>query len=146
MDSNATHADDPDQWKPERSITACLLGPTAVLALTGGLVSQREFLGVANVGFLTLLIVLGAALAGGRLAGFVTAVVGALAFNYFHTQPFLTLRVAVREDVISVVLCSVAGIAIGDVGGRLYERTQRLRRVERELEVARRERAAACGG
>lgn len=138
MNTDAPDADDDvDHWKTERSITACLAGPMAALALTGGLVSQRDRLGVANVGFLALLVVLGAALAGGRLAGVITAVIGALAFNYFHTQPYLTLEVAVREDVISVALCAIVGLAIGDVGGRLYERTQQLRRARHELEEAR---------
>jgi K+-sensing histidine kinase KdpD len=140
---NTDHVDvgnaEVDAWKVQRSVAACLAGPVAALALTGGLVSQREDLGLANVGFLTMLVVLGAALVGGRLAGVLTAVVGALAFNYFHTQPYLSFEVAVRADAISVVLLGLVGLAVGDIGGRLYDRTRQLRDAQDELRDVRRE-------
>jgi K+-sensing histidine kinase KdpD len=121
------------QWDVERSIAASIAGPAAALTLTGALVSLRDTLGVANVGFLTVLVVLAAALVGGRVAGLLTAVVGALAFNFFHTQPYLTFEVAVREDVISVLLCGLVGLAVGEVGGQLHERTRQLRAAQAEL-------------
>jgi K+-sensing histidine kinase KdpD len=115
-----------DTWRIENSIIAGIAGPVAALAVAGALVGQRETLGIANVGFVILLIVLIASLVGGRPAGLATAVVGALGFNFFHTQPYQSFAVAAREDVISVILCGIAGIGIGEVGARLHRRSDEL--------------------
>jgi K+-sensing histidine kinase KdpD len=111
----------------DRSAAAAIAGPIAALTVAGALVSRRETLGVANVGFVILLVVLLASVIGGRIAGVLTAVVGALAFNFFHTQPYLSFAVAAREDVISVILCGAAGIGIGEVGARLHQYADDLR-------------------
>ena len=100
---------DPDDAAAEIRLAAAVTGPLAALGLAGALVAGRDQLGVANVGFIMMLVVLGAGVAGGRVPGTITAIVAALAFNLFHTQPYLSLEVAARQDVISVGLLAVAG-------------------------------------
>ena len=39
----------------------------------------------------------------------------AISFNFFHTEPYRTLRIDDREDVITVVLIFVVGVAVGEV-------------------------------
>lgn len=48
-------------------------------------------------------------------AGAVTSVIAALALNYFHTQPYRTLRIDDRRDVISVLLLGALGLAVSAV-------------------------------
>ena len=47
-----------------------------------------------------------------------SAGVGALAFNYFHTQPLLSFAVAARQDAISVILLAVVGGIVGETAAR----------------------------
>lgn len=120
---------DPDDAAAEIRLAAAVTGPLAALGLAGALVAQRDQLGVANVGFIMMLIVLGAGVAGGRVPGTITAIVAALAFNLFHTQPYLSLEVAARQDAISVGLLAVAGAVVGEVGARAGRRRRALVRV-----------------
>jgi K+-sensing histidine kinase KdpD len=137
MNPSITSLNDPsDTWRIENSIIAGIAGPVAALTVAGALVGQRDTLGVANVGFIVLLIVLVASLIGGRPAGLATAIVGALSFNFFHTQPYQSFAVSAREDVISVVLCAIAGVGIGEVGARLHRRSAELSHARAAIRLA----------
>ena len=48
-------------------------------------------------------------------AGVTTSVVAALAFNFFHTQPYYSLRISDRFDIITTVLLAVVGLAVGEI-------------------------------
>jgi K+-sensing histidine kinase KdpD len=60
-------------------------------------------------------VVVTAAVFGGRMAGGVTSIAAALSFDYFHTQPFYSLRINDREDIIAAVLLLVMGVAVGQL-------------------------------
>lgn len=49
------------------------------------------------------------------LAGVSTSIAAALSLNYFHTEPYRTLRITDRRDVYSVVLLAVLGLAVSAV-------------------------------
>ena len=51
----------------------------------------------------------------GRLAGFTAAAVAAISFNFFHTQPYLTLRIKEGQDVVTVLLLLVVGLVVGEL-------------------------------
>jgi hypothetical protein len=46
------------------------------------------------------------------LAGVTTSVAAALALNYYHTEPFHTLRVTDSRDVLSIVLLLLLGLTV----------------------------------
>ena len=48
-------------------------------------------------------------------AGVSTSIAAALSLNYFHTEPYRTLRITDRRDVYSVVLLGVLGLAVSAV-------------------------------
>ena len=84
--------------------------------LVGGLMAPiRDWLGAANVALVLAIVVVVAAIFGGRLAGGVTSLAAAFSFDYFHTQPYYSLRIDKREDVIAAVLLLVMGIAVGQL-------------------------------
>ena len=60
-----------------------------------------------------MVVVIGAAALGGRTAGVYTALSAALAFNFWHTKPYLSLRVHDVADIITTVLLLVAGLLVG---------------------------------
>ncbi|MEZ5265607.1 MAG: DUF4118 domain-containing protein [Acidimicrobiales bacterium] len=139
---------DADEAAAEIRLAAALAGPVAALGLAGALVAWRSALGVANVGFVMMLVVLAAGATGGRAAGVLTAVVAALAFNLFHTQPYLSLAVAARQDAISVGVLAAAGAVVGEVGARSGQRKraqQRLQAAQRDVDAVLRAVADGAG-
>jgi hypothetical protein len=99
------------------------------LVVAMALVPVREEFGGANVAIVLVIIIIAAA-AGGRLAGGVTGLVAAMAFNFLHTEPYLSLRIHAGRDVFTVVLLVVVGLIVGQLaqvyGGTRKRSEQRL--------------------
>jgi hypothetical protein len=69
----------------------------------------------ANVALALMVVVVSAAALAGRLAGAIAAVSSALAYDFFHTRPYLSLRMTLRDDVETTVLLLLAGLIVGTV-------------------------------
>ena len=112
------------------------------MAVAGALVGVRDDLDNANVALLLMAIVVVAGVLGGRVAGITVALVSSLSFNFFHTQPYQSLRINRGNDVITVVLLFVSGLVVGEVATRRRGARQvaasRSVEVERLHDVARR--------
>ncbi len=91
------------------------IGAGVAIAVGGLLVSIRDWLGTSNVALVLAVIIVAAATFGGRAAGFLTSIAAALSFDYFHTQPYYTLRIDDREDVITAVLLLSLGLIVGEL-------------------------------
>jgi Domain of unknown function (DUF4118) len=70
----------------------------------------RESAGLENVVVVYVIVVALAAAIGGRMAGLATSLSAALAYNWFFTTPYETLRIDTAEQVATVVLLFVAGL------------------------------------
>jgi len=104
---------------------AASMGSLGLLVFSMFLVPLRDFLGAANVAIILLLGVQVVAIIGGRRGGILAAVVAALSFDFFFTEPYLRLVITDRHDIVTAVLLLVAGIATSELGAL---------RVRRELE------------
>jgi len=82
------------------------------------LVSLRDRMLNANVAIVLTLVVVAVAATGGRQAGVVAAVSSALSFDFFHTRPYLQLRIASGNDVETTVLLLAVGLAVGHLASR----------------------------
>ena len=91
------------------------IGSMAAIAVAGVLVPVRSTIGNTNVALVLVLVIVVAASFGGRAAGVTTSVVAALSFNFFHTQPYYSLRISDRFDIITTVLLVVVGLAVGEI-------------------------------
>lgn len=91
------------------------LGAFAAIAVAGLLVPLRSTIDNTNVALVLVLVIVAAASFGGRAAGVTTSVVAALAFNFFHTQPYYSLRISDRFDIITTILLAVVGLAVGEI-------------------------------
>ena len=112
----------------EESTLAASLGSLILLVFSLALVPLRGFLGAANIAIILLLGVQVVAIVGGRLGGVLAAVVAALSFDFFFTEPYLRLVITDRYDVITAVLLLVAGIATSELGSlRVRRELRRLR-------------------
>jgi hypothetical protein len=74
--------------------------------------------GSTNTALVLVLVVLVAALTGGRTAGAVAAVSSVLAFDFFHTQPYLSLTIDSTDDLITTILLLPIGLLVGTVAAR----------------------------
>ncbi len=83
------------------------------VALGGALTPVRDWLGSTNVALCFAVVVVGAAIFGGRLAGGVTSIAAAMSFDFFYTKPYYALRIDKREDIIAAALLLVMGVAVG---------------------------------
>jgi K+-sensing histidine kinase KdpD len=93
---------------------SCAAG-SVIIFVAGLLVGVRDTIGNTNVALILVVFIVAAAVFGGRMAGVTAAVVAATSFNFFHTQPYLTLRIKEGEDVITVALLVVVGLIVGEL-------------------------------
>jgi K+-sensing histidine kinase KdpD len=77
----------------------------------------RESAGLENVVVVYVIVVALAAAVGGRAAGLATSLSAALAYNWFFTTPYGTLRIDSAEQVATVLLLLLAGL-LASLGGR----------------------------
>jgi two-component system sensor histidine kinase KdpD len=74
----------------------------ALALLTGALWPVHERIGLLSVGFLYLIVVIGATTFGGQGAGILASVLGFALFDYFLVPPYLTLAIKEPEDVFAL--------------------------------------------
>jgi K+-sensing histidine kinase KdpD len=100
-----------DRWV----LAAALAGPVLVAA---ALVPVRDDLVSTNTALLLVVVVVAVAATGHRVAAALAALVAAGAFNFFHTQPYYSLRINSGDDLETAVLLLLVGLAVGEVAAR----------------------------
>jgi K+-sensing histidine kinase KdpD len=100
-----------------RGALAVVCPVVAVMALA----PVRNHIENTNVALGIVILVLLAAAVGGRRAGMIAAISSAVAFDFFFTRPFASLRVAASKDLQTTVLLA----CIGAIGGELVDRARR---------------------
>jgi K+-sensing histidine kinase KdpD len=94
-------------------------GAVAVpMAAAAALVPVRDDLVSTNIALLLVIAVVGFAATGRRIAGVLAAVSAALAFNLFHTEPYLSLRIASSDDIETAVLLLLVGLIVSELALR----------------------------
>ncbi|MGZ6952249.1 MAG: DUF4118 domain-containing protein [Acidimicrobiia bacterium] len=128
---------------PPIAWVVALAGPVVV---STALVPLRSEIRTSNVSLVLVLVILGAAVLGGRLAGAISAIVATASFDFFFTRPYSSFTVNSRDDVETAVLLLAVGIAVGELVFRA--RRSRLRADESRAEVVRVRRLSelAAGG
>ncbi len=89
------------------------IGVAAVVAVTIALIPFREHISRAIPALLLVVPVVLAGVIGGRIAAVATAVSGSVAFSLGFIPPLGTLRVAVPEDAVALVVFTVVAISVG---------------------------------
>jgi hypothetical protein len=119
------------------------LGGAAPIGVAAALVALRDNLLNANVALILVLVVVFAAVGGGRTAGAVAAVSAALSFNFFHTAPYLTLEIDSADDIETTLLLLAVGLAVGQLAS--YRRHPSIRGEKPADEIRRIHRVATVG-
>jgi len=103
-----------------QSLLAAVAGSVAALVVAACLIPVRADIGLSSIALALVLVVVGAAAFGGRVAAAVTSAVAALAFNFLHTAPRYTFHIADTANVVTSVLMILIGIAVGEVAVRRF--------------------------
>jgi hypothetical protein len=113
-----TSTSTPASDQRESAAIGIVIAVLAPILVAAALVPFRDSIDNTNVALVLVLVVLLAALTGGRIAGAVAAVSTVLAFNFFHTEPYLSLTIANGDDILTTVLLLPVGLLVGSVAGR----------------------------
>ena len=100
-----------DRW----IVLTALVAPVVVAA---ALIPWRDDLVSTNIALLLVVVVVAVAATGHRAAAALAALVAAGAFNFFHTEPYYSLRITSSDDVETAVLLLVVGLAVGELAVR----------------------------
>lgn len=93
---------------------AIAIGPLVALVLSASTSGVRDVVGGTNVGIALAIVVVLAGLTS-KTAGVLTAATAAIAFNFFHTEPYHSLRVHELRDVVIIALLIVLGLGVADI-------------------------------
>ena len=90
-----------------------------------------------------MIVVVAVAAIGGRAAGIVTALAAVVSFDFFHTEPYLSLAIDSRDDVETALLLLIAAVMVGTIAswGRSAHRREgtarsEVKRIHRVAEAA----------
>jgi hypothetical protein len=97
------------------AVVVALAAPLAVLAV---LLPFRGSWSNTNVALLLVVVVVGVAAIGNRVAGALTAVWAALWFDFFFTVPYYRFTIRSSADVTTAVLLLVTGLAVSQLAAR----------------------------
>jgi K+-sensing histidine kinase KdpD len=100
----------------EESTLAASIGSLALLVFSMFLVPLRDFLGAPNIAIVLLMAVQLLAVIAGRPGGIAGAIVAALSFDFFFTEPYLRLVINDVHDIITTVLLLIGGVATSEIG------------------------------
>jgi hypothetical protein len=120
-----------------------LVGVAGSIGAAGLLTAVRDSILNANVALVLMVVVVLAAALGGRGAGAVSAAAATVSFDFFHTEPYNSLRMGSDDDIETAVLLLLAGLVVGEITTRARmsraatEATRsELRRIHRVADLA----------
>lgn len=108
-------------------------GALGSMALAVVLIPLRGMVAASNLAWVFMALTILVAELGGRGPALVTALISAMSLNFFLTEPYLTLQITNRQDIIA--FCALAGCGlIAAAFGRRRERLSEVAgRADREL-------------
>lgn len=102
------------------------------------LIPLREVTSASNLAFLFLAFTIIMAELGGRGAALVAALISGISLNFFLTQPYLTLTITKREDMIAFVALVVCGLIAAAFGRKRREWSERAGHATERMNILKR--------
>lgn len=129
----------------EDGLAWMVAGGVGSILLAVFLIPLRSFTPASNLAFVFLAFTIVVAELGGRPAAMATAVVSGMSLNFFLTEPYLSLTIEKRDDVIAFVALLGCGLIAAWFGKRRARVSAVARRGRTELDALQRvvDRAAA---
>jgi K+-sensing histidine kinase KdpD len=120
-----------------------LAGPVVVSL---ALIPLRGEVRPSNASLVLVLVVVVAALLGGRIGGVTAALVSTAAFDFFFTRPYSSFTIDSRDDVETALLLLVVGLVVGELVVRTHRSERRSALDRAEVAHVRRVSELAAGG
>ncbi|WP_207102638.1 DUF4118 domain-containing protein, partial [Paracoccus shandongensis] len=89
----------------------------------------------ASLAVIYLVGVLAVAMRSGTAGAIAASILGFLAYNYFFTEPFFSLRVAAEESVVALMVFTVSALFTGSLAGRLKRQVEFMRMTQMRTET-----------
>jgi hypothetical protein len=103
-------------------LAGVVIGVLGAVSLSAAMLPLRGRVFNVCMALALVIPVLAGSFTGGRLAGIASAVTATLAFDFFFTQPYRTLRITNRNDIATAIaLLVLAGLG-AEIGHRLRRR------------------------
>ena len=96
-------------------MAAAVVAPVAAALL---LIPWRGHFDTADNALILVVVIVAVASTGRRLAAALSALVSAVAFDFFLTRPYYSLRITRTSDLITEILLLVVGLAVGELAAR----------------------------
>jgi hypothetical protein len=110
-------------------------GALGGIALGIMLIPLRSYTSASNLAFVFLAFVIVMAELGGRSVALVTAVVSAMTLDFFLTEPYLTLAITQRDDLVALLALVVCGLIAAAFGRRRGRWSELAARAQGELGI-----------
>lgn len=115
-------------WKPYAATVMICLGATAISQILD------QFVGLLSLGVVFLLAVLVVAVRFGLFPALFASLLSSMLYNFLFTEPRFSLIVHDRDDFAAVVSFFLAALLVGNLGGRLRQQIEALRRSTRRAQ------------
>ena len=110
-------------------------GALGSMVLAIALIPLRTVVAASNLAFVFMAFTIIVAELGGRGPALVTALVSAMSLNFFLTEPYLTLSITKRDDVIAFFALAACGLIAAAFGRRRERLSEAVGRADRELAI-----------
>lgn len=105
----------------ERRSVGLVIGALAPIVVALALVPLRDSVANATLALILMAVVVIAALLGGRVAAACAAVTATLAFDFFLTAPYNSMRIESADDIETVIIFLAVGLLVGEVAARFRQ-------------------------
>jgi hypothetical protein len=106
----------------EARIAGVAIGVLGVLVLSAAMLPLRGHLSNVCMALVLVMPVLAGGFTGGRIAGIASAIGATLAFDFFFSEPYESLRIASRNDIATAIALLVLAGFGAEIGHRLRQR------------------------
>jgi hypothetical protein len=127
-------------------LVGAAVGSLGAVFTAAALVGVRGDIQNANVALILVLFVVLGAVTGGRGAAAISAFAAAIAFDFFHTKPYNSLKIRDGNDLLTTVLLLAVGLAIGEIAIRAQRIHAQREDEQRQLRRMRRVAGLAARG
>jgi K+-sensing histidine kinase KdpD len=103
-----------DDLRLSRGVGVALAGLLPI-AVAAALVPLRDDLVSTNLALVLVIVVVIGAVVGGRAGGAVAALTAAVSFDFFLTEPYLSLHIESADDIETTILLLVVGLLVGQI-------------------------------
>jgi hypothetical protein len=106
------------EWRDGRKLIGLAGGGLGAIVVALLLVPFREDIDNANLALILVLVVVLAAIVGDRASAVLAAITGTMAFDFFLTRPYASMRIESADDIETVIILLAVGLLVGEVAAR----------------------------